>query len=304
MKDKNKKAQPAVPQDDEKIDVSKSVFQNIREMNEQRLAEEQERQAEIEREYAERERKRQEEYDRRIIEEKKELMRLKQGLIEESETIHEEHEEAVRLSPWQKVKNFVYHNKWWLVIALFFALVVAVLVNSIVTKPRPDMVVLVVCNNDKIGEAEGLRTYFEGFAEDFNGNGEVLVSVYYMPLSDNTYKNYSYGTDTKLTVEMQSADAVIVIAGDDYTQKADVKSIFTDLSDEFPDNENVRKFAFYLRGTDFAEKIGVSKSAVTDDLYMAVRTPKKLAYCDLEDMQKTYDKDLPVFKKVVEDLSE
>ena len=64
MKDKEKN----VPQDDEKIDVSKSVFQNIREMNEQKLAEEREKQAQIEHEYAEREKQRQAAYDRRILE--------------------------------------------------------------------------------------------------------------------------------------------------------------------------------------------------------------------------------------------
>ena len=75
MKDKTKENEPL---DDDKIDVSKSVFQVNREMHEQKLAELEEKQKELERQAQEREKKKREAYERRILEEKKELIRLKQ----------------------------------------------------------------------------------------------------------------------------------------------------------------------------------------------------------------------------------
>lgn len=121
MKDKDKENKPASPvEDDDRLDIKKSVFEVNKELRIQRQKEEEAQQEEIRRRIAEREKKRQEEYDRRILEEKKELMRLKQGIIEESEEIHEETEEKVKLSFWEKIGNFLYHNnggselRWYL----------------------------------------------------------------------------------------------------------------------------------------------------------------------------------------------
>ena len=282
--------------DDKKIDVNKSVFQSAKELREQQ-EEEMRRQVEL------RKRQKQEEYDRKIQAERLELIRLKQGVIEESETIHEEHPEEIKLSLWRKITNFFYHNKWWLFLAIFFVALASYLTYTLVTRPNPDMIVLVLCDNETIGNSAEFEDYIETFIEDYNGNGEIKVSAYYIPYSDNSYVNYQTGNETKLTTEMQSADAVIVVGGSNINSVLDPQNTLVDLSEIYPDNVQVRDYGFFLKNTEFAERIGVDPSEITSDLYIGIRKPRNLLYADEEDMQETYDRDFPVLDKIIKDLS-
>lgn len=288
---------------DEKVHVSKSVFKTAKEMQQQRLAEMEEQQRKLEQQTAERQKKKREAYERRLLEEKKELIRLKQGQVEESELIHEEAPEEIKLSPLKKISNFFYHNKWWLGIAVLFVCVGIFLIYDLVTRERPDVVVLVVANNDSVGNSSDLSEYIEQFTGDFNDNGEILASVYYMPYSDNIQKNYANGTDTKLTAQFQTADGMIVIGGDNITKILEPDEAFIDLEELFPGNPHIKGTAFYLKDTDFAEKIGLTDDAIGDDLFISFRKPQKLLAADKEDMQETYDKDFPVLEAIIEDLS-
>lgn len=287
-----------IPENDdgEKIEIKKSVFQAAREMREQQELE-MRKQAEL------RQRKKQEEYDRKIQEERIELIRLKQGVIEESETIHEEQPEEIKLSVRKKIVNFFYHNKWWLFLAIFFVALASYLTYTLIMRPNPDMVVLVLCDNEAIGNSAQFEDYLETFIEDYNGNGEIKVSTYYIPYSDNSYTNYQTGNETKLTTEMQSAEAVIVVGGSNINPVIDPENTLVDLSEIYPDNVQVRSYGFFLKNTDFAERIGIDPEEVTGDLYIGIRKPRNLLYSDTEDMQKTYNRDFPVLEKIIEDLS-
>lgn len=289
---------------EEKLDIKKSVFQINREMMAERRRQLEEQQAEVEKEAALREKKRQEAYDRRIRDEKLELLRLKQGLIEESETIHEEHEEKTKLSLWKKITNFFYHNKWWLGIGTIIACISGFLIYDYVTKPRPDLVVLLIADNEEIGTYSDLKDYITGFTEDTNKNGKKLASVYYIPYSENTFRNYSNGSDNKLSIELQSADSVIVIGDAKFDELIGEKDteIFCDLEELFPGNPHVKGCRFMLEFTPFAERIGIDKE-YTKGVYLALRKPKGLLYCTKKDMEKRYEKDFPAFERMIEDLS-
>ncbi|MDD6278816.1 MAG: hypothetical protein PUA81_03375 [Oscillospiraceae bacterium] len=287
-----------------KIHVSKSVFKTAQEMQISKINEAEEKQRELQRKQEEREKKKRDAYERRLLEEKKELIRLKQGQITESEMISEQPEQKIKLTPWQKIKNFFYQNKWWLGIASVLAALAVFLIYDIVSKERPDSIVMVVTQNEELNNCTGLADYFEQFTSDSNGNGEILTTVHYIPYSDNPQTNYAYGVDTKLTVEFESADAVMVIAGSKLSDAFVPEDVFTDLSEIYPGNPHVKGCRFYLKGTDFAEKIGVSDDVITEDLYLAIREPVSLMYCDKDEMEKTYNKDFSVFDAVIKDLSQ
>lgn len=300
-----KKDKENIPEnDDEKLDINKSVFQSAREIQEQRNAELQRQQEEMQRQIELRERQKQEEYDRKNREERIELMRLKQGIIEESETIYEEEQQEENLTLGKKIFNFFYHNKWWLGLAVFAVALTAYLTYNLLSRPNPDMIVLIFCENDAIGNSKEFEEYLENFAEDFNENGETDVSTYYIPYNDNSYINYQTGNDTKLTTEMQSADAVIVVGGDNVKEVIAPEETLVNLAEIFPDNPHVREYGFYLKNTDFAERIGIDPEFVTDDLYIGLRKPRNLLYSDEEDLKETYDRDFPIFEKILKDLSE
>lgn len=302
MKKDNKNV-PEYDSDDEKLDINKSVFQSAREFKEQRNAELEKQQIEMQKQIEMRKRQKQEEYDRKIRKERIELMRLKQGVIEESETIHEEHPEEIKLSFWKKITNFFYHNKWWLFLVIFFVALASYLMYTLIMRPRPDMIVLVLCDNEAIGNSVQFEDYIETFIEDYNGNGEIKVSAYYIPYSDNAYTNYQTGNETKLTTEMQSAEAMIVVGGSNINPIIDPENTLVDLSEIYPDNVQVRSYGFFLKNTDFAERIGIAEEDVTGDLYIGIRKPRNLLYSDEEEMQATYDRDFPVLDKIIEDLS-
>lgn len=300
----SKKASAPENQEDGKIHVTDSVFKTAKEMQLQRMAEMEEQQRKLQQQAELREKKKREEYDRRILEEKKELLRMKQNPEQESTLIHEETPEPIKLTPWKKFTNFIYHSKWWLGMGIFVAACAVFLIHNLVTKERPDLVVLVLAENDYVGNSEELEHYIESFTEDFNDNGEVLVSAYYIPYSDNAQQNYATGVDTKLTAELQSAESMIVIGGEKITKILDPEAAFVNLEEIYPDNPHIDKTFFYLKDTDFAEKIGITESAAGDDLFISFRKPQHLLYTDEEEMQKMYDRDFPVFDKLINDLSE
>lgn len=298
----NEKRRENIP-DDDKLHITKSMFQVSKEQREKANEEERLKQAERERIIAEKQRKAQEEHDKRLEAERLELIRLKQGIIEESETIHEEHEEKVKRTFFQKIGDFFYINKWWLGIALVFAVIVTVLAVNLLTKPRPDMIVLVIGENYAIGAESSLNEYVASFADDFNGNGETLVSVYYIPYTAIETKDYANGVDTNLTTELNSAHSVILI-GNELATNVLFDDSLVDLSEIYPDNKYVNKEKFMLNETDFAEKIGLQKSQISDDWFISIRAPKKLLYSDLDEMQEVYDRDFDVFDSIIKDLSE
>ena len=100
---------------------------------------------------------------------------------------------------------------------------------------------------------------------------------------------------------MQSADSVIIIGNSKLTGIIRTDEVLMDLEELFPDNPNVKDYGFYLKDTDFAQKVGVDN--LTDDWFIALRKPQKLMYSNSDDMQETYDKDFPVFEAIVNDLT-
>lgn len=305
---KNKKDTKKTKPDssDDKIHVSKSVLSTAREMQAQRQIEMEERERKAIDLRQQREKQKREAYDRRIMEERKELLRMKQAQTEESEILPaaEPAPEAVKRTPLQKIRSFFYLNKWWLGIAAVIVALAAFLIYDLATRENPDMVVLLITDNAELNQTPMLEKYLESFTQDFNNNKEIHTAVHYIPYSDNYRTNYAYGVDTKLTVEFESADASIIIAGDKLSDLLVPEDTFVDLTEMFPDNPHVKGCKFFLKGTSFAEKVSVSEDSVTDDLYLAVRAPEKLLYDEKEAMQKTYDKDIEAFKAIIADLSE
>lgn len=304
MKDKDKKA--AASENEKKHDINKSVFQVSKELKKQREAELEAQQQEAVRLAAEHEKKQQEAYEKKLHDERIELMRLKQGVIDESQSeIHDEKEEEVKLSFGKKIANFFYHNKWWLGIGIFFACLAVFLGYDLLTKPRPDMVILMLCENEAVGKSVYLDDFFSEYGEDSNGNGKVLVTVYYIPYGEDEYQNYINGVTNKLTNYLTNNEAVMII-GDKRTTDdlLPPDESFVDLSELYPDNPHVKDYFFYIKGTSFAEQLGVDESNIGDDMFFAIRKPQNLVNASKKKVQETYDKDFPTFDRIIKALSE
>ncbi len=302
MKNKDEK-KSAVPADDEKIHISKSIFETSREMKEKAAAEELKKQAELEQKLAERKKKSDEARAKRLEAERLELIRLKQGIIEESETIKEETVEEVKMTLGQKISSFFYLNKWWLVIAAVFGFIALFLIHSLVTRPNPDVILLIIGENYTLSEESQLEEYVESHIDDMNGNGKIEAAVYYIPYTGNDTRDYATSATTRLSAELQSDNAAIIIGN---KLAADILNdgVFVDLSALYLDNELVKGDKVMLKDSSFAEKIGVDESVITDEWFIAIREPHKLMHTSEEKMQELYEKDFPVFDAIVKDISE
>lgn len=302
MKEKDKKSVPANEEED-KLHISKSVFQTSREMQEKADEELRLKREEAQRKYKERRKRAAEAHDRRLEQERLELLKMKTGVIDESETIHEEKPEEVKQTFGQRIGSFFYLNKWWLGIACVLVFIGGLLIYDFASRPRPDMIVLMIGMNQELGEQSQLQDYLSQFTPDNNNNGKQFASLYYIPYTGNEKEDFVNSVPQKLTAELQNSDSVIIIGNKDIGSAITVEDVLVDLSELYPDNPHVDKYKFMLKGTDFAEKVGVDKSVVSDDWFIAIRKPQDLVYSKKENMQKTYDKDFPVFEAIIRDLS-
>ncbi len=252
--------------------------------------------------------KKRDEYSKSLSEDKRELLKLKQGIISESEKLNLSKEEEKHYTPWQKVKNFFYHNKWWLGISTFFVLVAAFLVYDTLTTIKSDIKFMLLCDDTELYlYYQNIASYFDEFTEDYNKDGKNHVDVLYIPISDDEETNNkslnAYDSNlTKLSSEFQMGETMLVIADGKSADLIVPEETLVNLEELYPDNPNVRGYGFYLKDTDFASLIGYTEGNVLDDLFIGVRKVAKTLTSEKK-TQEQYDYALETLDKIIRTLS-
>lgn len=239
--------------------------------------------------------------EKRIHDEKIELMKLKTGVIDNSETIKEEHEVIEEAHGWAKITNIWYRDKYLVLFAVFLIVITGYIVYTEVTRERPDMTVLMVADNDLQFRQSQLEKFFEKYTDDFDGNGYVHVQVVMIPISKN-YKDLQMQNtyQSKLVAQLQLGENIMVIT--DSNTEAKVMSVMENsLPGKFPDNKYVDDKGLSLNMKLVADQLDYPDMPY--DIYLSMRHPVKTTGDSLETMQKNYDKSLKVFTKMAEDLS-
>ncbi len=233
-------------------------------------------------------------------------MKAKQGVIDESE-LEVEVEEKREYSFGEKVSNYFYHNKWWLGIAAVVAVVVIFLVYDAVNLVRPDMTVLIVCNNyDLSMRTEAISAEFEKYTPDVNEDGEVYVAVYYMPTKAGEEVNYydlqTYiANQSKFMGEFQDGDSMVVIADVESTNdNAGLDQLLENLEDKFQ-SDNINGYKYMLKDSKFGENINLS--VIPNDLYVGVRAVQVGASYEKK-MQRNYDVAMNALEQLISDWEE
>lgn len=278
---------------------------------ERRLYEEQKKQAQknqedFEREAEERKRKQREEEkakQARLNQERIELMKLKSGLIEEDEaqSVKAEKEEKKEMTFTEKLSNFWYHHKWPVLVAAFFIVVFGYITYDTITRDKPDITVLNLTDNGGNLRNPYISEFFEKFCDDFNGDGEVHVTVIDIPINpDSTDYASANAVSAKLISQFQSGEAVLLIFDEKAFDKVEPEKTLTDMTALFPENENCVNIGYKLT----SEKLSVDWKweAIPQNMYLGIRTPTKTLVDDLDEMQENYDKSMIVLKRVVEYL--
>lgn len=240
----------------------------------------------------------------RIRREKIELIKLKQGLIEESDLIKEEKQEREKLKGFKRVKNYVYHNRPFILVGLFFAVVFGYMLFDILSTEKPDIRVLFATSENYSMKMPLIEEAIENYVEDYNGNGKVHVDINYIQLDLEGGGNPDYfaANQTKLIGELAVGKSMLLILDNkvaEYIQGDDNYAIMADLTDMFPDNDLITREGFYLKGSKLAQL--AKWESVTDDVFLAVRRGDEALAATEKGMEENYKKALETFKKIVED---
>lgn len=288
-------------------DKKKSLFEMAREIDEREKQQEIINQKLLDEKIAETEKKQKADYQTRLREERIELLRMKQGIVNEenSDIIKPIEQPECEYTFAQKVSNFFYHSKWWLGIAAFCFGLAAFLVYDYVTTVRPDMTVMLISHSqDLYKSSPELAEMLEQYVPDINNDGEVNVSVYYIPISDYLRSNDTEmltANQTKLAAEFQSGSTIMVIADSESIDDVMPESNFVSMEEIFPDDENADRYGYYVSDTNLAEKIGIEED-IPDDVYIALRRVKR-TFSAQDEMQQNYDIALDALKHLVEEIN-
>lgn len=280
----------------------KSFMDVYREVNEREHAEEMKREAELEAQRAERERRQRESYEAKLRQERLELLKLKQGVIAEEDIVYEKEPEK-HYTIWQKIGNYFYHNKVYIIFGTLLAALAAFLIYDYVSVVRPDAVVMIIAADGEFNFiSEDISNLLGQYCSDNNGDGKISVRVSYLPVapdenSASMYNMYSQQADsTKLMAEFHGTEAIMIIGDYEACELLGITDgILADLSEYFPGDENVAELGYMLNGTDFAKDIGYE--GLADNIFLGFRQPKKGSFGTSEkDFQKNFNNAIELWK--------
>lgn len=281
----------------------KTIFQQAREIDRKEQLEKEKKHLENQMQQQEEDEKKREEYEAILKQDKINLLKDKQN---GSELNNDNEKTEKKYTLGQKISNFFYHNKWWLGIGCFFIIAAGYMIYDVATKVNPDMTIMLLANDDLIYEkTAAVQELFGEYCGDRNGDGEINVSVYYMPLSEYIKNNQAemyVSSQTQLTALLQTDSNLLIIADDESSALLREDDVLLSLEKYYPDNKNVKDTGFFLSDTDFAEKIGYTGDSIADDVYIGIRKVQKNAsYAD--SMREHFNEDFEVLKEFINDFS-
>ena len=281
----------------------KTIFQQAREIDRKEQLEKEKKHLENQIQQQEEDEKKREEYEAILKQDKINLLKDKQN---GSELNNDNEKTEKKYTLGQKISNFFYHNKWWLGIGCFFIIAAGYMIYDVATKVNPDMTIMLLANDDLIYEkTAAVQELFGEYCGDRNGDGEINVSIYYMPLSEYIKNNQAemyVSSQTQLTALLQTDSNLLIIADDESSALLREDDVLLSLEKYYPDNKNVKDTGFFLSDTDFAEKIGYTGDSIADDVYIGIRKVQKNAsYAD--SMREHFNEDFEVLKEFIDDFS-
>lgn len=278
----------------------KSILETIKEVNQKEKMEKMQRMADEQKKLHEKEEKEREVYNNKLMQDKVELIKMKQGMSDKDMSAKEEEKKNYTIK--EKIGNFIYHNKLWIIMFVIFGGMAGFMVHDYVTKDNPDMTIMVLVDDYELSmKSDKIEEILNEYIEDVNENGEAHVTVYYMPVSEDLDPYTLQANSTKFFALMQDGETMMVMADSVIAERLMPEKTLEDLSQHFPENENVKGYGFYLSETDFAKEIEYPEE-FSDDIYIGIRKVKEGVKYSKE-MQENYDVAYKVLEKLIERYS-
>lgn len=291
--------------DKEKKPKEKSFLETVREVNAAERKAELDEEAKRAEERAKREEQQRKAYEEKLRREKLELIKLKQGVISEEDIPKEENVEK-QYTVWEKIGNFFYHNKLYLLFGLCIASIAGFLIYDVATRENPDITSMFIATDYNMEYyCDELTELWADIVPDYNGDGKQIARLYYVPVgyADESAASlyYAQGDRTKLIAEFQSGDTIVIIGNKQaYSDLGVLDGVFCDARELFPGDEYAEELGYRLAGTDFKDFIGYPELD-DSELYISFRKPVKLMGTSEEKMQENFDKAVGFWKGFIEE---
>lgn len=280
--------------------MGNSILDRISEAKKEEKEQELKRQSEEVRERAHEDEVKRREYEAQLRRERAELIKIKQGLSDGEEFEEEPKEEKVYTFK-EKVQNFFYHNKFYVIAGACVAAVLIILTVDYFRTVRPDIPIMFIAEDYEMNFiSENITDKWSSYTPDLNHDRKSIVKMYYVPAY---YKDMSETASylvqadrTKLVGEFQSGTTVLMIGNERaYKELGIEEGVFADGRELFPGDPNADKYGYRVSGTDFKELVG-AEDLDDSDLYFSFRIPVRTFGESEEKMRKNYDNALNWFK--------
>lgn len=165
----------------------------------------------------------------------------------------------------EKLNNFWYHYKIHTILASFLIVVLAVSVTQCARRPKYDLEILYFAYKPAIdAQTLSMGDYFQKFAEDVNGDGEVNINVINCSVNDSNKDPSRFTMFSKVQAILASEETVSVYVVD---QKA--MEYFDDALDISIFKEKPTPL-----GDEFYEKTAIANYTLPKDLSVGLRAIK------------------------------
>ena len=200
----------------------------------------------------------------------------------------------------QRIKKFIdnywYYYKWYVLGGLFllFALVVAIS-NMAVQEKYDASVIWAMHGYVDQPYLDAMEEELEKHFDDLDGNGEVNVRVILVTYtSDGGMLNgdVELSMQQKLVTQLSVGDVYMVIADEvSYEGYMTKLNAFDDLEDDYPENEKIDGYKYYLKDTAFTQNEFL-KEVVDEDTFIL------MASDELEKLNKRDEELYKVMREV------
>ena len=248
--------------------------------------------------------KEREAYGIKNAEEKVEIIKVRQGVSDGEELLSEDEVER-NYTFSQKAGNFFYHNKWWLGITVFLVLIAGFLIYDLAATIRPDArIMFLSVNGDVYSKNIQMNDYLNSIVKDYNDDGRNQLDIVYIPISMEIQDTGAYQNSmTALSNQFQLGETMLVLGDKAVDEFIAPDRTLEDLSVYFPDNKQVNGSKFMLKGSGFAEKIGMKDEDIPDDMYIGVRRLPENNLSSEETNKENHANAVETLKAIVRDLS-
>lgn len=227
------------------------------------------------------------EEQRRAREEFLRLKKMQQGELEPEAKPSE-----VAVAPktfGEKSSNFWYHYKIHTVVITFFVIVLAIIVTQCATREKYDFEVMYFAYTPALDvEMTKIEEYFEKYAEDINGDGEVNINVKNCSVSDSN-------KDISRTTILSKVQSILV------AEKSVVVYIVDDKAIKYFENAfDISIFAEgpYPLGKDFYDATATELIELPEGLSIGLRVTEGTTFQGDEEAEVAFIQG----KKVIEKL--